>query len=456
MISAVVAPAALAVLGPHGLLVYAALWLIALAAVLAPRWPALRRELVGALALFAVFAFFDNLDDLVGRREQLPLVIVALVLVYVALRHRDARAVARMPAVWLLALFYVQQVASAWLFRSDSLPHIVESRLSAMATVLAGAAMVRQRDGYRVLLWLIILGALASVPIMAFELWRPDVLLFSFTPTFGPLRAGGLYGQANEVGTALSFAVAALLALRASGDIGRRLLAVLLACAAFGILACGSRGALLVALALVAARGWIAAQHRAGRAPVALTLLAAGVLAIGLPLIASGASLAARQLAELGFDGAERLDEVISAFGGKTDSLTDDDSSRLTIARQALVLSAERPLFGVGTGRFTVDVYGPSRAHVQFLEIVGENGLAGLALYLLVLFVLVRTAAGSAPELRTGALLVLGAWLLTHFDNHDLLDYRCMLLPVAYVCGLPRARHSAGAARPASAGALGS
>ena len=452
-LSAVAAPLALVALGPRGLVVYAALWLLALVAFLAPRWPALRSERLGALALFATFAFFDNLDDLLGGRQEVPLVIVLATLAYLALRARDARALARTPAVWLLALFYAQQVVSAWFFGSDQLPHIVENRLSALGTVLAGAALVRQPGGRRLLLWLMTLGALVSVPIMAFELWRPDVLLFSFTPTSGPLRAGGLYGQANEVGTALSFAVAALLALRASGDLGRRGLGLLLGGCAFGILACASRGALAVAIALVAARSFAAAAERAGRAPIATALLAAGVLAVGLPLIANGAALAAHRLSELGFDGAERLDEVVSALGGSTDALTDDDSSRLAIARQGLVLVAERPLLGVGTGRFTIDVYGPSRAHVQFLEIVGENGLIGLALYLVFLLVLMRTALGSAAELRGGALFVLGAWLLTNFDNHDLLDYRCMLLPVAYVCGLPRARPVAAAAPATFAGA---
>lgn len=452
---AVSGPLALAALGPPGLLADAALWTLLLAAGLAPRWPALRRELAGALAIFATAAFFDNLDDFLGGHQEVTLSIVGLTCIYLALRHRDAGEVVLTPAFYLLALFYAQQLASAWFFRSDDLPHLFENRVSIVATTLAGAVLARQPDGRRLLLWLIALGALLSVPIMAFELWRPDVLLFSFSHTAGPLRAGGMYGQANEVGTALGFAMAALLALRTTGQIGRRTLLALLGACGFGILACASRGALVVALAVVAARAWVAAAHRAGRAPIATTLLAAGVLVFGLPPLADVVARNAGRLAELGFDGADRLAEVVRALGGSTEELADDDSNRIAIARQGLALSSERPLFGFGTGRFKVEVHGEIRAHVQLLEIFGENGAVGLLLYLVAVAALVRAAWRAEPALRTGALLLLGAWLLTQLDNHDLLDYRSFLLPVGYVCGLPPPRR-ADTIDPTAAGALGS
>jgi O-antigen ligase len=75
-------------------------------------------------------------------------------------------------------------------------------------------------------------------------------------------------------------------------------------------------------------------------------------------------------------------------------------------------------------------------AHLQFLQILGENGVVGLVLYLVFLIALGRAVAYLPPDVRIGALLLLMVWLLRHFDSHDLHSARFAMAPLAYVCGL--------------------
>ena len=427
-------------LGPRGLVVYVALWTLALPLLLPALRPTLRAELPGALFLFLSAAYADNLDDLLGVEQVVSLALVLVSLAYLGLRAADTRALARTPPVLLLAGFYVQEIASALWFHNDDPLRIIENRGSVLAALLVGAVMVRRSDdGRRLVLWLIVLAALVSLPVMLFEVANPDFLLFSFSGGPGPLRAGGLFGQANEVGIALDLAIAALLALHADGELSAGAAAPLAVGCALGLLACASRSALLIALALLGVRAWSGARRRAGRAPVASALLAAGVVLFALP--AAGRALVAggQRLEALGFEGVDRLNEVVLALSGSASELEDDDSGRLKVATAALQLSAERPLFGFGTGNFSVRASGDEiGAHVELLQIIGENGAVGLGLYLVVLAVLALTAARVRPPWRVGGLLLFGAWLLTHFDSHDLHRYRFMVLPLAYLSGLPR------------------
>lgn len=423
-------------LGPLGLFVDAALWLLALPLVLAPLGRALGREWIAVVFVFASAAFVENLDDLLHVEHGLSLAMVLLSAAYVVQRWSDARHIVRSPLVVLLIVFNLQQIASAWLFANDDPLQVIQNRLSVLAGLVAAATLARRPDGARLLAALIVVGGLVSIPIMFDEVMDPDLVLFSWSAVKGPLRAGGLFGQANAVGCALSFAVAALLALRARGEVGRGATLALGGAVGFGVLACASRGALFVIVALIAAAAWVAAYRRAQRPPLASALLAAALLAVTLPALAGGIVQQSRRLEELGFEQVERLGEVVLALSGSTAELVDDDSSRLKLARGALSLIAERPLFGRGTGNFRVKATHELRSHVEFLEILGENGVVGLAFYLLFLAALVRATLRVPPAWRASAGFVVAAWLANHFDNHNILEYRFYLFPVAYACGL--------------------
>jgi O-antigen ligase len=96
----------------------------------------------------------------------------------------------------------------------------------------------------------------------------------------------------------------------------------------------------------------------------------------------------------------------------------------------------ERPLFGRGTGNFLItDVHGDLRSHVQFLEVLGENGAVGGLFYGAFLVAVGVAVARARPPLRLGLAAVCTAWLLTHFDNHNMVEYRFMVLPLALACG---------------------
>jgi O-antigen ligase len=430
------APLGLALAGPRFLVAWVLLWTGAVVLALAPLRGLLVREWAGAAFVLLTATSADYLDDVLGVEQRVTLALVLLAFAYLIARREDTRALLRSPPIALLALFFVQQLASAWIFNREATLAIASNRAAALACVLAGAVLARRPDGARALAALSVAGALASVPVMLFELWHPEATLFSVAAlaASGPQRAGGLFAQANEVGSALSFAAAFLLALASRGEIARSNALALFAALVVGLFACASRGALAVVLALVAVAAFARAWRRAGRAPLATAALAVGVLAVGLPPLARSLARLGRDAENAGFEQAGRLDEVLLVLAGSTEELAEDDSSRSRLAAQALELIAERPLFGRGTRNFSVEQ--SRRSHVQFLEVLGENGVVGGLLYAAFLAALVLAVKRAPPGERAGGALVLGAWLLTHFDNHDVLEYRFMLLPVAYVCAL--------------------
>jgi O-Antigen ligase len=424
----------LALLGPIGLVPYFLVWLLALPALLRPLRGALRAEAWGALALFATAASADYLDDLVGVEQRVTLVLVLCTLVYLLRRGREARAVLRSPALILLGVFFVQQLLSAaWLNPLELWP-LLQNRIAVIATVLAGAVLMRRPDGERLLPALAIAGALVSVPVMVWEVAHPADVLFPAASVIGPTRAGGLFAQPNNAGCAISFGIAFVLALRSRGQLSRRLALALGGTLALGLVTCASRGAMLIVAALAAAAVWVAAARRARRPPLVSALVAGVVLMAVVPPLGKSAARQAARLEDRGVEQAGRLTEVLLALSGQTEDLVEDDSSRTRLSLEALALIAERPLFGRGTRNFTVE--GQRRSHVQFLDVLGENGIAGGALYAAFLAALILAVMRAPPPLRAGGAFVLAAWLLTHFDNHDVLEYRHMVLPLAFVCGL--------------------
>jgi hypothetical protein len=72
------------------------------------------------------------------------------------------------------------------------------------------------------------------------------------------------------------------------------------------------------------------------------------------------------------------------------------------------------------------------RSHVEFLEIVGENGFAGALIYAGLLLEAARTVARRGGRERLGGALVGGVWLLTHLDHHNIVEMRFLILPLAF------------------------
>jgi O-antigen ligase len=425
----------LAIEGPPGLLVYVPLWAIALPWTLPHLRGRMRAELSGVLFVLSTAAFTDNLDDFLGDRQIASMTMVLLSLIYIAQRWRDACAVARSPIVVATAIFLAQQVVSGYCLGNDDPLQIAENRVSVAACVVAGAVLVRRSAGAGLFPALLIMGALVSLPIMIFEIAHVDVFLFSFAKNAGSFRAGGLFGQSNGVGCALAFAVAFLLVLRFGGWVTPSRSWLLGALFLLGVLMCASRGALIICLALVAVAAWVAAYRSVGRVPIMTSLVVAIAAALALPPLGRGVVLVTHHLEDVGFESVDRLNEVLLAASGSTDELVDDDSGRLKIAAEALRMIAERPLFGFGTHNFLVRLGNEKRSHIEFLEVLGENGIVGMALYL-VLLIAIGTGVARAPRRhRAGCAFVFLAWLLNHFDNHSIAEYRSLMLPVAWIVG---------------------
>jgi hypothetical protein len=420
--------------GPEGLFPYIALWVIALPIILWPLRAILFRELPGALFVFLTVARVDSLDDVLGLEQRVSLALVALSFLYLFLRRNDVKTLLRSPLIVWLGLFFAQQIVNAFWMHSPELVPVWQGRTSVFVAVLAGAVLTRRPDGEKLFPLLLILGALVSVPVMAFEVTHPDFTLLSESSSGG--RSGGMFGNPNEVGSVLAFAIASVLALRS--ELPRKVAWWIGGACGVGILICGSRGAFLAVLLVLALNALGRASQRFERVPVATAGLALGFMLLLLPLVGQGLVFASRNLESLGFENTERLGEVVMAIAGSPDELEEDDSSRTDIATSAMQLIGERPLFGFGTGNFSVIDRQGRHSHLQFLEVAGENGLVGFLLYGVVWISLLKWIRRIDPKYRLGGALLVGAWLVAHFASSNVIVYRYYMLPIAYVCGLPR------------------
>jgi O-antigen ligase len=442
---AALAPLSIAALGSRGLAVYVVAWMLSLPLLLPELRDLMRAERIGVLFVFLTACSADYVDAAFGFEQRVTAMLVTASLVYLVSRRTVARELLRTAPMTVLALFFAQQVLSAALLNPDDLWLIVSGRASVMAAALAGAVLVRRDASGRALPALVLLGAIVSVPVMVLEIVWPDLVLFPTQDLQRELRAGGLFAQPNNVGTALSFAAAFLLALLDRGEIRRRAAILLAVLIAVGIIACSSRGALLIVFLLGGASAALATWRRVGRVPLASGLIVVGLLLVVLPPLGRALGQLSARADDVGPLPTARLGEVALLLSGNTEDLTDDDSSRGKLAAEAMKLIAEKPLFGRGTGNFAVE-RGPDgrRSHVQFLDVLGENGAVGGALYLLLLLAFGRAVLRVPVEQRFGAALAFGVWFLTGLDKHNTLEYRFMVLPLAYVAGLrPTARSSA-------------
>jgi O-antigen ligase len=112
----------------------------------------------------------------------------------------------------------------------------------------------------------------------------------------------------------------------------------------------------------------------------------------------------------------------IEAFLGGPSDLDHADDSRVHIAREYWELVQERPWQGWGTG---LNYSGDEGSHNIYLARWVENGVAGLAMYLVLLASLLAMGARrQSPECQ-----VLAAYLFVlGFFTHNLLEDRSLLL----------------------------
>jgi hypothetical protein len=443
------APLCVLALGPRGLVLYVAAWVLALPQLLPELRDVLRAERLGVLFVFLTACSADCLDSAFEVEQYVTSMLVLLSAGYLVARRKIAAELARSAPFLALTIFVAQQVISAALLNPDELWLVASSRAAILAAALATAVLVRQPDGARTVAAFVLLGGLVSVSVMVPEL-AADFVLFPTAPMQRVLRAGGLFAQPNNVGTALSFSAAFLFVLVDRQQISRRTAAVLGLAIAVGLIACASRGALVIVLIAGGMTAVVATHRRAGRLPVASGLVVVGFLLVALPPLGRYLGTASERLEDLSSLPTARLGGVALALSGDAQELSDNDSSRSELAREAWRLICERPLFGRGTQNFSVHGNAGSRSHVQFLELLGENGAVGGVLYGLFLLTLVLAVALAPEEYRVGAALVFGVWFLNHFDKHTMLEFRFMVLPVGWILGLMRAAPPRTAAAPQS------
>ncbi len=233
--------------------------------------------------------------------------------------------------------------------------------------------------------------------------------------------------------------VFSMVAFVAAGSLGAsRRRRVYVGCAlllvAAGLWLSGSRAALAATVVMAAAFAAVIGWHRTDRRQWRYGALAgAAVLALGLALAA--------------LYPANRNNKVAGSVDGRRE-----------LAIAALRMSAAHPVFGIGIGRFydLSDKYGrpqlPSvlspgstreNSHNNFLQVLGELGLTGLAalLWLLTVALLpaIRAARGGV-ELPASAALAAGAiaYVLTWLTGHPLLVPEA-LYPFFMVLGLTAA-----------------
>jgi O-antigen ligase len=417
-------------MGLDGLTPLFALWLVALPLCLGRLRANLRAELPAAVCLFAVVGGVHMLDEILETRLAINGFFLLCGLWHLWRHRRQARALLRSPIAIALLLFVVQQLLSAWFAGSSDLPGIARDRALMLLMFACTAVLVSRPDGQRLAPALIVFATLMSLPVMLQEMADP---IRGLTEDG---RAGGFWGQANVAGILLSYGVACAAALHLEGVISAGTLAALYVPLFVGVLCTASRGALINALGAVSV-AWIGELHRRwGRRGLVTALASVAAFALLLAPLSDELARANNQVDEVSSANAERLQDTLLALSGSsaaTDDMMAHDSGRTTLADEALALIARQPLFGYGTGNFMQE---SARSHVQYLEVLGENGVVGAALYLALLLT-IATALMRMPErTRLCAAVVITPWLLTHFHNHNVVESLQINVALGYVAGL--------------------
>ena len=181
----------------------------------------------------------------------------------------------------------------------------------------------------------------------------------------------------------------------------RALVAVCVPLIAMGLWTSGSRTALATALLCAVGYGIAGVWRRLPRRAAALAIVAILIFAAAVPFAVSRVYPERRNMTAGG------------AFGW-----------RAQMARAALRVTAEHPLFGVGLGSFyeASARYAEARenAHNNYLQVLAELGIVGLALFLATLAAVVLSPKDPVQHLPALSLGVVG-FLITCIAGHPLI-----------------------------------
>ena len=276
---------------------------------------------------------------------------------------------------------------------ADTCAGLRDSRLMVLRIMVCGAAGA---------------AALNLLRIVTAAVQQEDV--FAALATYvSTIRVNIHYADLNAAGS--YFAMTLMIAL---GLWTRHRLLTLIATPiiAAGLWLTGSRFAMAAALVTAALMALAAWRHASSR-------ITRSIVAVALALLVATAGALAIRYPE------GRNSKAWSAF-----------TFRLELVRAGLQMTAERPLTGVGLGKFYYlsDRYAPNalarlgfsreNAHNQFIQILAELGVPGLAGFLLLLGAVLQAGlGGETPRPPHLAWLIagVGAFLLTCLGGHPLV-----------------------------------
>lgn len=177
----------------------------------------------------------------------------------------------------------------------------------------------------------------------------------------------GIYDNPNDLALVIDLVVPFVIAfLIGTRSILKKTLCALLLCAmAYAVLLTSSRGGLLALLLAVGVSLW----EFGVKGPRKALLVFAGLGVVALLLV----SLTTRV--------GERLRSISSPSGDQ--SAYESAQNRQAIFWRSLSVTAEHPLFGVGSGNFPVLSGSWHVAHNSFTELSAEGGILALVLFLL-------------------------------------------------------------------------
>lgn len=157
---------------------------------------------------------------------------------------------------------------------------------------------------------------------------------------------------------------------------------------------------------------------------------------MGTFIVMSGIALIFAGYATVSSDAARSLLPMFDArhsrmsfFSGEFDAMDVREDSRVYLIYDYLKLISERPLLGWGTGlNYAMDV----GSHNMFLARWVENGLPGLAAYLLLIVMLYRIGR----RFQSWECIAVAVYLATEsFFSHNLLEDKSLLLVMAITAG---------------------
>ena len=427
----------LGVLGLTALPMVVALWAVSLPIALRHYSAELKRDAVGVFFVFGVAGNIDVVEFAAGGSDRrISTLLLALGVLYLLANANESRELLRSRLTLLLVAFFSGEVLNGAAFSVDDLGPLALSRAGQLVSVLVTVLLTRRRP------WLMAITAVwalsMSVPLMIQEIVNQGQIVLSSTAFLGVARAGGFFAQADNAALALTYAAGFAIWLYLQHRVSGAVLATVVVAGIIGILCSASRGGLLAMLALLALFCGLAAPRFGKR-----LLVVAGVIALLAFLVpdtfdAAGDAIS-RQLVEVGVPATSisRYVQVFAALGGSTDQLMADnvESQRIPNAMGAIETGLDHPLFGIGSGRFIMPLT-MERSHFQLAEIFANNGLVGLALYLVFLGTLLATLLRRTRGATLTALVPLLPWLMTHLQSHNIWDMRFHTVPVAFAWGL--------------------